>query len=59
MDDDVTVPRWRLQAILERFDREDTGVGHVRPEIAWAMASDLRDLLRDLTEQRQVLDSQA
>lgn len=30
------------EAALRRYEREDTGHGHVRPGVAWAMADDLR-----------------
>lgn len=38
----------RLQAIRDRYTREDTGQGFGRAEVAWAMADDLRLLIDEL-----------
>ena len=40
----------RLQNILARYDREDTGKGFGRPQVAWAMADDLRTLIKEIRE---------
>jgi hypothetical protein len=44
----------RLQSIRERFTSEDTGQGFGRPEIAWAMADDLRILIEELEKNKTI-----
>lgn len=42
--------RSAMQFALNRFDREDTGDGFPRKEIAWAMADDLRTALKKFSK---------